>query len=287
MVTINNSELRYEASYDAVVNVNNPNANFSIEVNGVTYNADKSGDIREIINSQLLDKIGWFGTSDGAISFYALSESTEPLRIRLSPSVAQKVYSNKYLSGEGTIESDGTFAFKLQAVVELTASSLVINYGDGSVFPLRYISASKNGAAIETIDVIANSKQPNDELEVSYDFLYKTKDMTAFAFVEGLMVGVYPEMEVSPEGFSATMPVAGLSAEGVTIKGVLYDLVATDVDIGEKKVIITRLEPDVNTLEIYPTMNAPKNEDAYYAFGGDTSGNPIKLVSLAKAVVAI
>ncbi|ALF60322.1 hypothetical protein [Psychrobacter urativorans] len=100
-VTIDNSDGSF----------NNQDSFFSIEVNGVMYNADKSQDVTRLAAPDLYAQISMYRSSDGSINFSPLV--TGPLEVRLSPSAAQKVYSDLYLAGEGTIESDGTFVFKL------------------------------------------------------------------------------------------------------------------------------------------------------------------------------
>lgn len=103
-VTIDNSDGTY----------NNQTSDFSIEVNGVLYNADKSQDITGLNAPDLYSQISIYRSSDGSISFSPMVAG--PLEVRLSPSDAQKAYSDTYLSGEGAIEADGTFAFKLGAI---------------------------------------------------------------------------------------------------------------------------------------------------------------------------
>lgn len=93
---------------------NNQTSIFSIEVNGVMYNGDKSQDITELNAPDLYSQIYIYRSSDGSINFSPMV--TDTLYVRLSPSTAQKVYSNKILAGEGDIVEDGTFIFKLQAV---------------------------------------------------------------------------------------------------------------------------------------------------------------------------
>lgn len=103
-VTIDNSDDTY----------NNQTSDFSIEVNGVMYNADKTQDITGLNAPDLYAQISIYRSSEGSINFSPMV--AEPLKVRLSPSDAQKVYSDTYLFGEGAIETDGTFVFKLGTV---------------------------------------------------------------------------------------------------------------------------------------------------------------------------
>ena len=107
--TINNSVTI--GNFDG--NFNSADAFFSILVNGVMYNADKSQDVTGLDAPDLYAQISMYRSSDGSINFSP--NVGDRLSIRLSPSDTQKQYSNAYLSGDGTITDDGTFVFILQA----------------------------------------------------------------------------------------------------------------------------------------------------------------------------
>lgn len=94
---------------------NNQDSFFSIEINGVMYNADKSQDVTGLDAPDLYAQISMYRSSEGSINFSPMVAG--PLEVRLSPSAAQKVYSDLYLAGEGAIEADGTFVFKLGTTV--------------------------------------------------------------------------------------------------------------------------------------------------------------------------
>lgn len=104
-VTINNSDGGY----------NNQESYFSIEVNGVMYNADKSQDVLALDAPDLYTQVSIYRSSDGTINFFSVGSSQTDLEVRLSPSDTQKQYSTQYLEGIGAIEADGTFVFKLGA----------------------------------------------------------------------------------------------------------------------------------------------------------------------------
>lgn len=102
-VTINNADGGF----------NNQDAHFSIEVNGVMYNADKSQDVTALDAPDLYAQVSIYRSSDGTINFFCVSSSQNDLVVRLSPSDTQKQYSNQFIEGIGAIEADGTFVFIL------------------------------------------------------------------------------------------------------------------------------------------------------------------------------
>ena len=77
------------------------------------YNADKSQDVTALDAPDLYAHIEMYRSSDRSINFFSVSSTNDILEVRLSPSDAQKQYSNQFLDGIGAIEADGTFVFKL------------------------------------------------------------------------------------------------------------------------------------------------------------------------------
>ena len=107
-VTIKNTPLSLSGQFQSY---------FSVEVNGVTYNEDKSRHVAEIDDPSFwgLMEIQYLGDNED-ISFTPLGDQI--LNIRLKPSESQKALSTEFLAGEGIVEPNGDFVFRLQNLAE-------------------------------------------------------------------------------------------------------------------------------------------------------------------------
>lgn len=102
-------------------NFNNPYMYFSVEVNGVLYNAEKL-DLGNYNNvpEELNDLISFYSDSGGVMYVGANVDNTE-LKVRLSPSEDQKVYSKDFYTSpydddqtpQGEVLPNGDFVFRL------------------------------------------------------------------------------------------------------------------------------------------------------------------------------
>lgn len=96
---------------------NNITAYFSIEVNGVMYNADKSQDLFNYDDPSLTELLAFWMSSEGYFTIGAIKPNIN-IDIKLSPSAEQKAFSSEYVHNpdtppDGIITTDGTFAFRL------------------------------------------------------------------------------------------------------------------------------------------------------------------------------
>ena len=102
-ITINNSDGNY----------NNYLGLFSIDIDGLMFNEDKTKTLDDIPSLKNTGLLRSFSDSSGNITFYTSSQT--PIEVKLSPSAEQKTYSNSILFGEGLIKPNGDFLFKLIA----------------------------------------------------------------------------------------------------------------------------------------------------------------------------
>ena len=100
---------------------NNNYAYFSLDINGVMYNADKSQSLTNFDNYGTIDNLISVSVDSGGVLYVSAVAEKIELLVKLSPSAEQKVYSDAFYtdlydepdSPQGIVLPNGDFWFKL------------------------------------------------------------------------------------------------------------------------------------------------------------------------------